>query len=62
MNGLNTIKNYSGAFRIRFWIDGAFTFVVVDDVLPIINGKIICPHSSNPDEFWPSLLAKAYAK
>ncbi|VUZ53660.1 unnamed protein product [Hymenolepis diminuta] len=62
MNGLNSIKNYSGAFRIRFWIDGAFTFVVVDDVLPIVNGKIICPHSSNPDEFWPSLLAKAYAK
>ncbi|KAM3176768.1 hypothetical protein ACTXT7_005836 [Hymenolepis weldensis] len=62
MNSLNNVKNYSGAFRIRFWIDGAFTFVVVDDVLPMVSGKIICPHSSNPDEFWPSLLAKAYAK
>lgn len=62
MNNLKSIKNYAGVFRIRFWIDGAFTFVVVDDVLPMIKGKIICPHSSNQNEFWPSLLAKAYAK
>ncbi|KAM7535242.1 hypothetical protein Aperf_G00000091997 [Anoplocephala perfoliata] len=62
MNDLRNVKNYSGAFRIRFWIDGAFVFVVVDDVLPMINGKLICPHSSNPNEFWPSLLVKAYAK
>ncbi|VDO07631.1 unnamed protein product [Rodentolepis nana] len=62
MNDLRYVRNYTGAFRIRFWIDGVFTFVVIDDALPMINGKIICPHSSNQNEFWPSLLAKAYAK
>ncbi|KAL5970867.1 Calpain-5 [Taenia solium] len=61
-NNLNNISTYSGAFRVRFWIDGACTFVVVDDLLPMINGRFICPHSSTPNEFWPSILAKAYAK
>ncbi|KAL5108993.1 Calpain-5 [Taenia crassiceps] len=61
-NNLTNSSTYSGAFRVRFWIDGTCTFVVVDDVLPIINSRFICPHSSNPNEFWPSILAKAYAK
>ncbi|CDI98218.1 calpain 5 [Echinococcus multilocularis] len=61
-NNFNNASAYSGAFRVCFWIDGACTFVVVDDLLPMINGKFICPHSSNPNEFWPSILAKAYAK
>uniref|UniRef100_A0A183T867 Calpain catalytic domain-containing protein n=1 Tax=Schistocephalus solidus TaxID=70667 RepID=A0A183T867_SCHSO len=56
------LSTYAGIFKVRFWIDGAWTEVVVDDLLPCINGRLICPHSSRSDEFWPSILLKAYAK
>ncbi|BHF73083.1 Calpain-6 [Sparganum proliferum] len=62
MKDRTTSEIYAGIFKARFWIDGAWTEVVVDDLLPCLNGKVICPHSSRADEFWPSILVKAYAK
>lgn len=35
---------------------------MIDDTLPVVNGKLALGHSSNLDEFWPSLMEKAYAK
>ncbi|RUS72090.1 hypothetical protein EGW08_020151 [Elysia chlorotica] len=53
---------YSGIFHCRFWQFGSWTEVFVDDLLPTVDGNLLFARSSDPNEFWVSLVEKAYAK
>ncbi|XP_068441430.1 calpain-9 [Clinocottus analis] len=53
---------YNGCFSFRFWQYGQWEEVKIDDLLPTQDDQLIYLSSPERQEFWSSLLEKAYAK
>ena len=53
---------YCGVLLFKFYKQGDWTEVVIDDYLPTKQGRLVFMRSSEPAEFWAALLEKAYAK
>ncbi|KPP57323.1 hypothetical protein Z043_124971, partial [Scleropages formosus] len=61
-HGQSFQEGYTGCFVFQFWQYGEWQKVKIDDFLPTIDGQLVYLKSSVKEEFWSSLLEKAYAK
>ncbi len=52
-----------GKYIVRLYINGVWRRITIDDRLPASSsGALLCSFSTFTDEFWVSLLEKAYMK
>lgn len=57
------IYNPSGKYSVKLHINGVPRKVIVDDHLPTSkHNQLLCSHSKERQEFWVSILEKAYMK
>ncbi|XP_054622436.1 calpain-10 isoform X2 [Dunckerocampus dactyliophorus] len=55
-------NKYRGSFCFRFWQNGHWTEVTIDDRLPCVDSALCFSHCNASSAFWVALLEKAYAK